>query len=483
MEDAAGLLELSEASGPTPSTVERVFASMPEAVVATDQDHRIVVVNAATVRLFGYTPAELEGQLIDVLQENAELVQGSGASLLAVDGNASHCATFRRKDGTTFQGEASVAELCDARGQKSGYVRTIRDATDGVAAEHAMHCLHQVATTPGLCFETRLERMLELGCRHFGLEVGMVCRIQDDECRVLNARSRGRSVSLGEAFSLSSTALAAELTTVGPVGRHQIAKPSSAGSDPMATVGAYLGAPLMVDGEHFGTVCFHSPLAARPFSPRKMTLLSLVATWIEHELARDRQDRALEAAQAELQLLATTDELTALLNRRAFTERLDWEVRRARRKPDPFVLAFADIDHFKRVNDTHGHGAGDEALRQFGAICVESLREVDVIARWGGEEFAFLLSMTNIAGARICMERVRARLENLQLHSDEGMPFRVTVSIGAVEWHADSDSNRLVRHADQALYHAKRTGRNRFVPFVPGLTPSLSQSMRRVDCP
>jgi diguanylate cyclase (GGDEF)-like protein len=160
--------------------------------------------------------------------------------------------------------------------------------------------------------------------------------------------------------------------------------------------------------------------------------------------------------------MATTDPLTTLRTRRYLDERLAREVARARRSGRPLGLLMIDVDHFKRINDTYGHGAGDLALAQVGEVLRHCLRPGDLVARYGGEEFAALLSDVDPHGIVELAERVRLAVATAPITVVEGMPLLVTVSVGAacIPEHA-LDGGDLVRAADRALYAAKHEGRNR----------------------
>jgi two-component system, cell cycle response regulator len=157
------------------------------------------------------------------------------------------------------------------------------------------------------------------------------------------------------------------------------------------------------------------------------------------------------------------DGLTASFNRRYFEERLISEFAFAARHGTPLCVLLADIDHFKEVNDQHGHQAGDHVLRGVATALRGGLRTEDVLARYGGEEFAILARGIEAPGARVLAERLRILTERCQLAWD-GQPIPVTVSIGLAHNHAGaaaSDPQRLVAAADKALYAAKKAGRNR----------------------
>jgi diguanylate cyclase (GGDEF)-like protein len=171
----------------------------------------------------------------------------------------------------------------------------------------------------------------------------------------------------------------------------------------------------------------------------------------------------IAAANRKLEELATTDGLTALLNRRAIYEHLDREFNRSRRYGNPLAVCLLDIDHFKKVNDTWGHGVGDRVLEAVSAILRQTVRQTDFVGRYGGEEFLVLAPETPRLNARVLAERIRARVE-IGTRSDEAIP-PVTVSVGVASSEAVSanECEELVQLADGALYEAKDAGRNRSV--------------------
>ncbi len=165
----------------------------------------------------------------------------------------------------------------------------------------------------------------------------------------------------------------------------------------------------------------------------------------------------LREGRVELERLSLTDPLTGLYNRLRMMEVVENEVRRSRRLRHPFAVLMADLDHFKKYNDAHGHQAGDAVLKRVGAIMRESSRDVDFVARYGGEEFLLMMPETEIDGAIQVAERIRKKL------AAEKLPVgTITVSIGAAAFPAQGDSaEALIAAADAALYDAKHAGGNR----------------------
>lgn len=181
---------------------------------------------------------------------------------------------------------------------------------------------------------------------------------------------------------------------------------------------------------------------------------------------------ALRTTLSAAEMLAARDQLTGLCNRRNFDQRLESAIARATRHGGEFSLLMLDIDHFKNINDYYGHATGDDVLRRFGEVLNERLRQNDVAARWGGEEFVVLADGTSLENARMLAEHIRESIAST--------PFppvpRVTVSIGIAEHQLGETGDDLLRRADKALYGAKRNGRNRVIAAESG---QVSPMLRR----
>jgi diguanylate cyclase (GGDEF)-like protein len=168
-----------------------------------------------------------------------------------------------------------------------------------------------------------------------------------------------------------------------------------------------------------------------------------------------------------VQRQAITDELTQLSNRRYFMETLETELRRAERFDEPLALVFADLDDFKRVNDRFGHQVGDDVLRAFADVVRRRVREIDLGARLGGEEFAVLLPETDLGGAEALAESLRNAVASLVVKVDSDRSVSVTASFGVAAYPQTHSADELMTAADLALYRAKREGKNRVVAGRP----------------
>jgi diguanylate cyclase (GGDEF)-like protein len=181
---------------------------------------------------------------------------------------------------------------------------------------------------------------------------------------------------------------------------------------------------------------------------------------------RDNTDSVLLVEK--LQELATIDPLTRLYNRRYFLDQAERQLVRLARGEKPVSVLMLDLDHFKTVNDTMGHAAGDEVLKGAAAIIASCVRGVDVVARFGGEEFICLLPETGEDGALLVANRICEGIRNFVFRSHEGAEISITISIGvrSVPYvHSGDNLDLLIADADVALYRAKVEGRNRVVAF------------------
>jgi len=198
-----------------------------------------------------------------------------------------------------------------------------------------------------------------------------------------------------------------------------------------------------------------------------MSLLGGYLAGLRGSLARKKD--ALAVALARLKELASRDELTGLHNRRHLMETLEAQEERARRYGEPFALCILDLDLFKRINDTHGHGVGDEVLRGFSERVRSQLRRMDIVGRgevdstfgrYGGEEFLLLLPYAAGSGACACIERLRTAMHAQPLPTSCG-PMVVTFSAGVAQYRSEEPVAALISRADEALYRAKSAGRDR----------------------
>ncbi|ABS27764.1 diguanylate cyclase [Anaeromyxobacter sp. Fw109-5] len=230
--------------------------------------------------------------------------------------------------------------------------------------------------------------------------------------------------------------------------------------DPFVPV-MILSAQCDVDTKVAGLRLGADDFLAKPFAEAEV--LARCAAMLRIKSLQDQ----LRRAQRDLEERSVTDALTGLKNRRFFDERLNEEFCRAHRYADPVSLIMIDLDHFKSVNDRHGHPAGDAVLREAGAVVRKSIRDPDICCRYGGEEFAVILPKTHLPGALAVAERIWRALGKRVYAIPAGAPggpaeLKVTASIGVAFFPSKDITahEHLLRFADEALYQAKRAGRN-----------------------
>jgi diguanylate cyclase (GGDEF)-like protein len=207
-----------------------------------------------------------------------------------------------------------------------------------------------------------------------------------------------------------------------------------------------------------------------------LLMLSLVAKWVTDIRTRIGQHaRELSQALNTLQHMATQDVLTGLLNRRTMTDLAEQELKLHSRNGSVLSVALLDLDHFKHINDHAGHAAGDAVLIGFAANALTHMRQVDKIARWGGEEFLVLLPQVSQIEAQSAIERLRQSTARLSYAGHPGL--RATFSAGIAQAQPNDTLELLVERADRALYQAKREGRNRSECAPPLNSQHLEGSM------
>ncbi len=196
---------------------------------------------------------------------------------------------------------------------------------------------------------------------------------------------------------------------------------------------------------------------------------------MQGQLGSAKQKLKEQAAQVEKHAeAARTDALTGLANRRAFDEEMSRRLERWEKLGETFSIVMFDVDHFKRFNDTYGHQAGDAVLRMMGELLRNTARKGDLVVRYGGEEFAMILSRTPVAEAKHCAERARRHIAERAFHCD-GQELRVTASLGVAQIFQGETVPQLIDRADAALYASKAAGRD-CVHWHDGTTPHLLQS-------
>jgi diguanylate cyclase (GGDEF)-like protein len=218
--------------------------------------------------------------------------------------------------------------------------------------------------------------------------------------------------------------------------------------------------PLRIREHMLGALAVDTRLQGREFTQNDVGPLSTLADYAAVAIANARLFE-------ELRVQSVTDGLTGLFNRRHLFTLAEREFQRARRFGRSLSAIMLDIDHFKKVNDTHGHAAGDQVITDVARRLRAAVRNIDIVGRYGGEEFVLVLPETELAGAGLLAERLRKSIAAAPVKTLAG-PLPVTVSMGVATSAANvGDINALINNADTALYAAKQAGRNRVLPYPP----------------
>ena len=414
----------------TSERLHRLLAeNSSDLVIRGSRDGVIRYASPASVALLGYAPEELIAMTITQLIHPEDTV-GREERLAKIDSSphvATRLARMRHRDGRWLWLEATVRPIRDAAGVVVERQYAYRDVTDRVQREEEQRALSRLATLvasggdPAAVFDAVAEQVARL----FDAIVGAVVRFDGDNS------SAGRDI---------------------------VGQWTMPGTDPTGR-SLDLTAPVTVSGVPWGAV-------GASFADGR------VPDGLDRRLERfaDLVSLAIGNAQTleELALQATTDAVTGLANHRRFHERLHEEIERALRYDHSLTLAVIDIDHFKRVNDTHGHQTGDRVLAEVAQQLAAQARIGDVVARVGGEEFAWLMPDTDVEGGRAAADRARDAISALTLPGD----LAVTVSAGICGFTHDLDAQALIGCADEALYAAKHAGRDRTLVYGDPAAPA-----------
>jgi diguanylate cyclase (GGDEF)-like protein/PAS domain S-box-containing protein len=434
----------------------------PDPIARLDADLRITFVNAALERVTGHPAGEFLGRAVGATPLPREVAGRWERSVRGVLESGQPLALDFRldtPDGARWFSARMLPEEEPGGGGEVGHVILVcTDVTDRVNREAQQSALRRVATT--------VAREADLA---------EVCRVVAQEtAMLLNASGSAvyRFASEGEAACIASypstaardSVIAQVMSVTGATATGQVARtgyPSRVDDygaverddsvEEVLSSGLLSGiaAPLWLGARLWGALTAGSRRAGA-FNAGDERRLAAFA-----ELAAIAVANA--EARAELAHLADTDALTGLANRRAFTARLDGEVERARRYGHKLTLAILDIDGFKGINDTHGHQAGDRVLMETGRRLAATSRAGELVARMGGEEFAWILPGVDAAGSLPAVERARAEIASMAVDGVEG----VTCSAGLCDLETATDPDELMRLADRALYRAKAAGRDR----------------------
>src|SRR5262249_18665623 len=260
------------------------------------------------------------------------------------------------------------------------------------------------------------------------------------------------AVDLSEALKIATSAAGAHR----PVWSESTASGAAAGgTQDAAVIPGELKAPITYRDEQIGVLIVEDDTPGRSWESEEMLMVKTVADQLAVAISHARLFK-------QVQNQAMTDSLTSLYNHGAFKERLDREIKLAERNGDRVSLILLDLDHLKRINDTHGHRAGDEGLIHVSEVMRQTVRDVDICARYGGEEFVVILPQCSREDAISVAERLREAISSSPVKRLGQRVDQVTASVGVSTYPAPAKTaDELIEMADRAMYLAKAAGRNR----------------------
>ena len=459
-----------------PVARERVIDSMSEGLIILDREGRLAAINPAARRLLGMvgapearlSEAQLAGQPVSqvfalwpVLAKKLSDPVAGQADVPWLEGN-------KRRD---F--DLRLSPLAGRRGRLAGWVAVLYDITRLKWAEEDAVRGRKVAETlraAGVTLSSTLDE-LEVSRLILGqlqkvvpFDTGLFFRLRGSDLEVAGALGvpegtplTGRRVHIAEYPLGYSVIEGREPLIIARLKAREMLLPFVS-RQPMVS---FLGVPLVFGNTACGLIALYS---ARPsyFTDEEERVAALFA---------NQAAIALENSHlfAEISRLASTDSLTGISNRHHFFEQADKEFRRALRYHRPLSIIMFDIDNFKRVNDRHGHLAGDQVLKTVASTVQKAIRDVDILCRYGGEEFIVVLPETELDHAVEGAERLRHEVEELIVYTDGG-PVKVTISLGVAALREEPGPNleRIISRADDALYAAKAAGRNKVMAEAGG---------------
>lgn len=451
-----------------PVARERVIESMGESLIILDEAGRVAATNPAARKLI----AEAGGPAEDVRE--TELLGRPAAELFPAwpemaDGLSSPSASekeiFLKMDGSSRVYDVHISPLQGYGAHVTGWVAVLYDITRLKEAEASAVEARRVAETlreVGLTLSTKLDfkqvspLILDLMSRVIPFDVGAFLTTEGTELKLAGIKGPADTQALtGRTFPIGGN----RLCNMAVQGMRPLIGLISGPEDillPLAEdlgVHSFLGVPVVFQDHVTGLIALYNS-GRRRFTEGDARVAELFANQVAIALDNSRRVEQMERQ-------AVTDQLTNLYNRRAFADMAEKEVGRARRYQRPLALILFDIDHFKQVNDTHGHLVGDRVLRILTDKVTKTTRSTDFVCRYGGEEFIVLMPEAGREEALAMAERLREMVSGITVVAAEGtLSLTISLGVAALRPTDEETLEGLINRADKAMYEAKAAGRN-----------------------
>jgi diguanylate cyclase (GGDEF)-like protein len=373
--------------------------------------------------------------------------------------------SLKLRDGPSINTRTQFIPDRSSDGRVRGFYALIEDVTEYASAIEIMTSVHEAANRTGSDNQATIERLLRIGIAELGVSEGTVSDTRDERYTLRFALPDERIDTDRQDLAITETFCDITLKA------NEVSATSHAGADERfrchpayarAARETYIGVPLYERGSAVGTLSFSADQPReRRFSDLEFGLVRMLGSAIERLLVQDQFERGLYRSRLDMERRAKTDDLTDLLNRGAIFAEFEQLIGFLQVEPREASVALLDLDHFKRVNDTYGHHAGDCVLTEVAETFRQAVREGDLIGRAGGEEFLILLPDVGAAEAEGIMQRLIQRIESLSIEVGPECRIGVTASVGIAECAPALRVDEIYSRADEALYRAKDAGRNR----------------------
>ncbi len=452
-----------------------IVDSSDDAIIGKTLNGTIISWNKGAERLYGYTSVEVLGESIDILTPEGKSDETSRIlSRLSRGEKIDHDVTQRKcKDGRIIYVSVTISPVYNAAGTMIGASTIARDITEKVLADKNLKAVKDQLELE----KTKLEEVLNIEeglntITNSGKLIDFIVLktsqvLEAEQCSVMLLDEDTQELCIKGHSGLDENIVKNDRLKMGMPIAGQVAEKGEAvlvtdiesdsrfarESRPSYKSKSFLIAPLKLDRQLLGVICVTDKRAfgnGAVFSEMDLKILCMISRQAAVAIENARLYR-------ELNHLTITDPMTNIYNYRHFSKSLDREIAKVKRHPAPLCLLMIDLDNFKKYNDTYGHLEGDQLLKTIGQVLVSVLRDLDIACRYAGDEFAVILPHTNISQAKIVAEKIKKKIEHISLKE------KITLSIGAADYHPISTADRydLILKADTALYHAKKTGKNK----------------------
>jgi len=446
--------------------IHKIIEQLPTMVAYVDVERRFRFVNTAYASFLGLTADEVLGKPVaDVLSdESCQRVKPNHDHVFARGEKMEFSEAITFRNGHRCFLDIRYLPEFDDENKVVGLYALIEDVTDYYASVDVMRTIHEVVHKRGRRIDpASINELLKVGVDYLGVDIGTASSIKNDIYTIKWAQAAKMDFPAGTQLPLETTYCSVVLNANDLIYTHDASTDSRFKKHASyLTYGleTYIGTPLIINDQVWGILGFaRKSKRADPFSELEIEMVRMMGTAVETVIAEQEVRSNLIRQRDDMEVIAYTDSLTGLKNRSAGMQILEYSLER-QSGCKKCVTSVIDFDHFKNINDTYGHDVGDKVLVAGAAAMSDSIRSSDSVVRVGGEEFMVVLAYTDHESAVQVLERVRKAVEDTVITLDSGEVVNPTVSIGASESRNDDDVSSIYRRADQALYKAKRAGRN-----------------------